>query len=597
MNPSPGDPERPLHKNEQLKAESHFLRGAIRRDLADPTTGAVTDESSQVLKFHGVYLQDERDLRPLRRKEGKEKAFIFMARLRLPGGICSPAQWLALDALAERYGNGTLKLTNRQTFQLHGVLKANLRPALRDLHRVLLNTVAACGDINRNVMCHPDPDSTGLQAEVWRTAKAVNDHLLPRTRAYYELFIDDEPVAGSPPEDEPIYGRTYLPRKFKIVFAIPPSNDVDVFAHDLGFIAIADERGRLTGFDVTVGGGMSLTHGQVDTFPRLADVLGFCRPDQVVDVAEKIVTVQRDYGDRTDRKHARLKYTIANRGLPWFRAELERRLGFALAAPRRFEFTHTGDRLGWSDATAGTAHYTLFIENGRVKDRPDYALKTALREIAQIHPGDFRLTPNQHLIIAGIPDAERPRFEELLTAHRLAGANRATGLRLNSMACVALPTCGLALAESERYLPDLVTALDAEVEAAGLRDDAIVIRMTGCPNGCGRPFLAEIGIVGRAPGKYHVYLGAAFNGSRLNALYRPNVPAAELVPLLRPLLRRYALERDPGERFGDFAIRVGCVTPTGAPEDFHEPKPTPGPTPAAIAQSGEFGPGSPARAP
>ena len=407
-------------------------------------------------------------------------------------------------------------------------------------------------------------------------ARALSDHLTPRTKAYHEIWIDGELAAGGEPDVEPIYGKTYLPRKFKIVVAVPPSNDVDIFGQDLGFIAVPNENAgpgepRLAGFNITVGGGLGMSHNQVETFPRVADVLGFCRPDQLADIAEKIVMVQRDYGDRTDRKHARLKYTIADRGLAWFRTELQSRLGYELATPRRFEFTHTGDRYGWVDGIGGASHYTLFIENGRVKDTPGYAMKTGLREIAKVHRGDFRLTPNQHLMIAGVTPAERPRIEELLRVHKLDRANNATGLRLGSMACVALPTCGLALAESERYLPDLITELDTEVEAAGLRDDGIIIRMTGCPNGCGRPYLAEIAFVGRAPGKYNVYLGAAFNGSRMNALYRPSVPSAELAPLLRPILRRYAVERNAGERFGDFVIRAGYVKPTGTPIDFHEP--------------------------
>jgi sulfite reductase (NADPH) hemoprotein beta-component len=557
---------RALHKNEQLKAESHFLRGHILRDLEDPSSGTISEESSQLTKFHGVYAQDDRDLRAQRRKEGQEKAYIFMARVRVPGGVCTTAQWLALDAIADAYGNGTLKITNRQSFQLHGVIKTNLRPALRAVNKALLDTLAACGDVNRNVMCNPNPHLSHLHAETLAIARAVANHLLPRTRAYHELWVDDALVAGGePPEDEePMYGKTYLPRKFKTVFAIPPSNDVDVFAHDLGFIAITGNDGHLAGFDVTVGGGMGMSHNQVETFPRLADVLGFCRPEQAVEVAEAIVTVQRDFGDRVDRKHARFKYTVADRGLVWIRQEVERRLGWQLGSPRRFEFTDTGDRYGWTEGPNGDAHFTLFIENGRVKD----GTKTALREIAQVHRGDFRLTPNQHLMIASVAPGDRPRIEALLREHVLDTAHRASGLRLNSMACVALPTCGLALAESERSLPDLVTQLEGEVEAAGLRDDAIVIRMTGCPNGCGRPFLAEIGFVGKAPGKYNMYLGAAFNGTRLNALYKSSVAIAEIPSLVRPLLRRYAAERQPGERFGDFVIRVGLVTPTGTATDF-----------------------------
>jgi sulfite reductase (NADPH) hemoprotein beta-component len=572
MSLSPEIPTKPLDKNEQLKADSNFLRGHILSDLADPSSGTVSEDSNKLMKFHGVYGQDDRDLRNQRRKEGKEKAFSFMARIRVPGGVCTPAQWLALDALGESHGNGTIKITNRQSFQFHGVLKGNLRPAIKEVNRILLNTIAACGDVNRNVMCNPNPQLSELHAEVLAITRAISDHLLPRSRAYHELFIGDELVAGGEPEAEPIYGRTYLPRKFKIVVAVPPSNDVDVFAHDLGFIAIADEKGRLAGFDITAGGGMGMAQGQTETYPRLAEVVGFCRPDQVVEVAEKVVMVQRDFGDRTDRRHARLKYTIADRGLVWFRTEVERRLGYELGTPRRFEFTDTGDRYGWVQGPNGTSHFTLFIENGRVKDTPEYRMKTGLREIARVHQGDFRLTPNQHLIVAGVTPAERPRIEELLRSHRLADANQASVLRLNSMACVALPTCGLALAESERYLPDLITAIETEVEAAGLRDDAIIIRMTGCPNGCGRPYLAEIAMVGRAPGKYNVYLGAAFNGSRLNALYKPSVPAAELVPLLRPLLRQYATERKEGERFGDFVIRTGHILPTATPSDFHEIK-------------------------
>ena len=565
--PTVPPPGKPLVKNETIKAESNFLRGHILRDLADSTTGTITEDSSLLTKFHGIYPQDDRDLRNQRRKENKEKAFSFMARIRVPGGVCTPAQWLALDALADSHANGTLKITTRQAFQFHGILKGNLRPAIKAVNAQLLDTLAACGDVNRNVMANPNPEQSAFHAETLRLAKAISDHLSPRTRAYHEIWVGDELVAGGEPDHEPLYGTTYLPRKFKTVIAIPPSNDVDIYAHDLGFIAIADDSGKkLLGFNVTVGGGLGMSHNQIETYPRLADVLGFCTVDQVVAVAEKIMLVQRDYGDRTDRKHARLKYTIADRGIIWFRAEVERRLGYNLGSPRRFEFTSTGDRYGWVDGENGNSHFTLFIMSGRVKD----ALKTALCEIAAAHTGDFRLTANQNLMIAGVTPAQRPVIAALLKKHRLDTANSASGLALNAMSCVALPTCGLALAESERYLPELVKNLEAEVEAAGLRDDAITLRITGCPNGCGRPFLAEIGFVGRAPGKYNVYLGAAFNGARFNTLYKPSVPATEIVPLLGPIIRRYALERTVGERFGDFTIRTGYVNHTGTPADFHE---------------------------
>jgi len=567
-------PEKPLHKNEQLKAESRWLRGNILRDLADESTGTITEDSSQLTKFHGIYAQDDRDLRIPRKREGREKAFIFMARVRVPGGVVTPQQWLELDKLADSHGNGSLKLTTRQAFQFHGIVKKNLRPLIQQINVAAgLNTKGACGDINRNVMCNPNPEQSALHGEALAVAQAISDHLLPRTRAYHELWVADQLVDGGEPEEEPVYGKTYLPRKFKIVIAVPPSNDVDVYAHDIGFIAIADDSGKkLLGFNVVVGGGLGMSHNQLETFPRLGDVLGFCTVAQAVDVAEKIVLVQRDHGDRTDRKHARLKYTIEDRGLSWFRDELEARLGYRLTAPRRFEFTSTGDRYGWVEGTNGNAHFTLFLMSGRVKDTPDYKLKTALREIARVHQGDFRLTANQNLIIANIAPAERPRIEQLLRDHQLDTANHASGLRLNSMSCVALPTCGLALAESERLLPDLVKSLEAEIEAAGLRDDAITLRITGCPNGCGRPSLAEIGLVGRAPGKYNLYLGAAFNGSRFNVLYKASVPTAEIRPLLGPIFRRYATERTPGERFGDFVIRVGYVKPTGTAHDFHEEK-------------------------
>ena len=574
---------KPLAKNEGLKAASNFLRGNILRDLADQSTGGITDDTGQLTKFHGIYAQDDRDLRNQLRREGKEKAFSFMARIRVPGGVCTPAQWVTLDALADTHANGTLKLTTRQAFQFHGILKGNLWSAINAVNRALLDTLAACGDVNRNVMCNPNPEQSELHAETLRVTKAIADHLLPRTRAYHEIWVGgDTLVAGGEPESEPVYGETYLPRKFKIVVAVPPSNDVDIYAHDLGFIAIADASGKkLLGFNITVGGGLGMSHNQVETFPRIADVLGFCRVDQVVDVAEKILTTQRDFGDRTDRKHARLKYTIEDRGVVWFRAEVERRLGYQLGSPRPFAFTHMGDRYGWVDGENGTSHYTLFLMSGRIKDTAELKLKTALREIALAHKGDFRLTANQNLSIASVRPEERPVIDALLRKHKLDRANDASGLALNAMSCVALPTCGLALAESERYLPELVANLETEMEAAGLRHDEITLRITGCPNGCGRPYLAEIGFVGRAPGKYNVYLGAAFNGSRLNILYKASVVETDIVALLGPIIRRYALERTKGERFGDFVIRTGYVKPTGTAADFHDKAEKPAPVATA----------------
>jgi sulfite reductase (NADPH) hemoprotein beta-component len=554
-------------KNEEIKEASRFLRGGIADGLCKAETGAIAEDDAQLTKFHGTYLQDDRDLRPERRKKKMEQAYAFMIRVRVPGGVCTPAQWLAMDQIATDYGNGTLRLTTRQAFQFHGVIKSNLKRSMQAINTALLDTVAACGDVNRNVMCNPNPYQSRAHAAALELARAISDHLSPRTGAYHEIWLDGEKVVDTQVDEEPIYGRHYLPRKFKTVVAVPPSNDVDVFAQDLGFIAILGEDGEVVGYDVAVGGGMGMTHGEPATFPRTADVMGFCRPEQAVDVAEKVVLVQRDYGDRSNRKHARLKYTIEDRGVAWFRAEVERRLGYALEAARPVAFEHTGDRYGWVQDHDGNWHYTLFVQNGRVLDRPDRPLRTGLAEIARTHKGDFRLTANQNLMIARVEGRQKRRIEQLLAQYGL--GNEASGLRLNSMACVALPTCGLAVAESERYLPDLVTALEEVIFRAGLRDDEIVIRMTGCPNGCARPYLAEIGLVGRGPGKYHLYLGAAFDGSRLNKLYRKDVGHDEIVTALTPLIERYAKERETGERFGDFVIRKGDVAPTTSGRDFH----------------------------
>jgi sulfite reductase (NADPH) hemoprotein beta-component len=554
-------------RNEQIKEASRFLRGSIAEGLTRVETGAIAEDDAQLTKFHGTYLQDDRDLRPERRKKKLEQAYSFMIRVRVPGGVCTPAQWLAMDRIATDYANGTLRLTTRQAFQFHGVIKSNLKRSMQAINAALLDTVAACGDVNRNVMCNPNPYQSKAHATALELARAISDHLTPRTGAYHEIWLDGEKVIDTQVDEEPIYGPHYLPRKFKTVVAVPPSNDVDVFAQDLGFIAITGEDDAVIGYNVAVGGGMGMTHGEPDTFPRTADVMGFCRPKQAVDVAEKVVTVQRDFGDRSNRKHARLKYTIEDRGIAWFRAEVERRLGYRLEEPRAFVFEHTGDRYGWVRDHKGDWHYTLFVQNGRVLDRPEQPMRRGLAAIAKVHDGDFRLTANQNLIIARVRPRQKRRIEKLLAEHRL--DNDVGGLRRNALACVALPSCGLALAESERYLPDLVTALEEVTERAGLCDDDIVIRMTGCPNGCARPYLAEIGLVGRGPGKYNLYLGAAFDGSRLNKLYRADVGHAEIVAALTPLIEHYAKERAPGERFGDFVIRAGYVLPTTSGADFH----------------------------
>ncbi|MDP6679194.1 MAG: NADPH-dependent assimilatory sulfite reductase hemoprotein subunit [Verrucomicrobiota bacterium] len=574
------DPNQPanepkLAKNETIKADSNYLRGTIADGLLDDSTGALAADDTQLTKFHGIYQQDDRDLRGERRKAKQERAYAFMTRVRVPGGVCTPQQWLAMDRFCTDYANGTLKLTTRQAFQLHGIIKKNLKTTIREINDSLMDTIAACGDVNRNVMCNPNPYQSRVHAEAMETARAISAHLTPATRAYHEIWLVDENgekenVTPAPePEAEPIYGKTYLPRKFKIGIAVPPSNDVDVFANDLGFIA-AIEGDRIVGYTVTVGGGMGMSHGKEESYPRLADVLGFCTPEQVTDVAEKIVTTQRDFGDRADRRHARLKYTIEDLGLDWFRGEVESRLGYALGQAGPFEFDHNGDRYGWVDDENGNSHLTLFIQNGCVVDTDDFPMRTGLREIAKVHDGDFRLTANQNLIIANVSPAKRPGIEALLGQYKLADSHDQTGLRLNSMACVALPTCGLALAEAQRYLPDLLTELDGVLGELGLRDDAITVRMTGCPNGCARPYISEIAFVGRSPGKYNIYLGGGFTGDRLNKLYKNSAKQEEIIGILRPILERYASERNDGERFGDFVIRAGYVAETREGREFHD---------------------------
>ncbi len=554
-------------RNEFLKEESNFLRGGLVKALEQTITGSVPEDETQLTKFHGMYLQDDRDLRPERAKKKMEKAFGFMARLRIPGGTVTPAQWLALDTIAREQANGTIRLTTRETIQYHGIIKGNIRPAMRAIHRAMLDTIAACGDVNRNVICATAPEHPALHEEVLTLARNVSQHLLPHTRAWHEIWLEEKPVIGAPPEEEPLYGPTYLPRKFKIAIAVPPRNDIDVFAHDLGFIAII-ERGRIAGYNVTIGGGMGMTHGEPDTFPRLGDIVGFCLPEQVIDVAEKVMTVQRDWGNRSSRKHARVKYTVERVGIDDYREEVEKRLGYRLQPARKFAFTRQGDTPGWMAGSDGSWTYTLFIENGRVRDLPGRTMMTGLRELAAVHEGRFVLSANQNLLITGVAEADKPAIEALLEKHGLVMS--VTGLRWNAMACVGLPTCGLALAESERCLPDLVTQLEAELTKHGLARDEICIRMTGCPNGCARPYMAEIGLVGRGPNTYNLYLGGAFDGTRLNRLYRRDLTPEAACEVLAPLFAAYAAHRTQGEHFSDFVIRTGVIRPTVSGNQFHQ---------------------------
>jgi sulfite reductase (NADPH) hemoprotein beta-component len=559
-----------LSRNEHIKEASRYLRGSLAEGLREDITGAISEDDQQVVKFHGMYLQDDRDLRNERMRKKMEKAFSFMIRVRISGGVLTPDQWLALDRVARLYANGTMRITTRQTIQLHGIIKFNLRETLQALDKELMSTIAACGDINRNVMCNVNPYQSKAHAAALALSRAMSDHLEPHTPAYREIWLDGEKIVGGDDAEvvEPIYGKTYLPRKFKIAVAVPPSNDVDVFANDLSFVAVVDGKGEIEGWNVTVGGGMGMTHGEPETYPRIADVMGFCRTEDAVAVAEAVVTVQRDWGDRTNRKHARLKYTIDDRGLYAFRAEVERRTGQPLEAPRPFAFESSGDRYGWTEGDNGRQHLTLYVENGRVGDRAGGPqMMTALRRIAEIHDGDIRLTGNQNVVIANIASDKRAAIEALIAEHGV--ATGISALRRNAMACVALPTCGLALAESERYFPDLVSALEQRLAAYGLADDDIVIRMTGCPNGCARPYLAEIGLVGKGPGRYNLYLGAAFEGTRLSKLFTEDLDHDGIVAALDPVCAAYVRERLPGERLGDFVIRAGFLAHTENGKDFH----------------------------
>jgi sulfite reductase (NADPH) hemoprotein beta-component len=557
-------PVEKLHDNERLKAASNYLRGTIAQGLVDPLTWAVDENDNKLMKFFGIYMQDDRDLRDERRRQKLEPAFQFMVRLRLPGGVVTPRQWLQLDALARSHGNGTLRITDRQTFQFHGVVKPKLKSLIQGLREVGLDTIAACGDDNRGVMAAPSPHRSRVHREVADLALRVSAHLRPRTSAYAEIWYDEKPAG---PDHEPLYGPTYLPRKFKIGFAVPPANDIDVYAQDLGFIAVI-ENGELAGFNVTVGGGMGRTDNAPHTYPRVGDVIGFVIPGQVIAVAEHTMTIQRDYGDRVDRHHARFKYTLDDRGLDWFVQELQRRAGFDLQPARPFRFERNTDEFGWIEGDDGAWHFTLFIRNGRIRDVGPIRLMTAMRRIAGIDAGEFRLTPNQNLVIARVGAADKGQIEALLAEHGV--TQEASLLQRNAVSCVALPTCALAMAESERYLPDLIGKVEALMRECGVADQPVTIRMSGCPNGCSRPYIAEIGFTGRAPGKYNLYLGGGAHGQRLNRMYLENVGEEKILAALGEIFRRFGGERRPGEPFGDFVIRAGIVREVRVGREFND---------------------------
>ncbi|TLF52236.1 assimilatory sulfite reductase (NADPH) hemoprotein subunit [Halomonas urmiana] len=556
---------------EIIKRESDYLRGTIAEGLDDPATGAISETDTKLTKFHGTYLQDDRDLRDERRRQKLEPLYMFMVRLRLPGGVLSPAQWLGLDAIADECANHSLRLTTRQTFQFHGVFKHHMRTLMRRLHALGLDTKGACGDDNRNVIANVNPHLSTLQERIYRLSTEISERLMWRSGAYAEIWLGEKRVQslGGDEEEEPFYRHYYLPRKFKIALAIPPENDCDVLANDIGLIAIVED-GELAGFNVAVGGGMGMTYGNEATYPRLAEVVGFVPAERSVDACEAIAAIQRDHGCRTDRAHARFKYTLDDHGLEWFLERFADYHGTSMEAAREYRFTHNGDRFGWVEGENGNRHLTLMIQSGRIADFDDYPLRTALREIAKVHGGEFRVTCNQNLMIANVTPEQQESIQALVREYGLDDGSRSTPLGRNAMSCVAFPTCGLAMAESERYLPSLLDELDALMNKHGLTDTPVNVRVTGCPNGCARPFLAEIGLTGKAIGKYNLYVGGDERGQRLNRLYRENIDTATILETLDPMLERYASERQADEGFGDFLVRAGIVDTERTPEVFHK---------------------------
>ena len=559
-----------LPEAEIIKRESRYLRGTILESLADEATGAIADADTKLTKFHGSYQQDDRDVRDERRQQKLEPMYMFMVRLRLPGGVLTPQQWLGLDEVADECANHTLRLTTRQTFQFHGVFKSKLTPLMQKVNAVGIDSKGACGDVNRNVVSNVNPNESQVHAEVHRLSGDISDRLTWRSSAYAEIWLGEECVhrAGGE-EDEPFYGQYYLPRKFKIAVAVPPENDCDVFANDIGLIAIV-EGGEIRGFNISVGGGMGTTYGEPETYPRLGVVAGFVPVDQAADACVAITAVQRDFGSRTNRSHARFKYTLDDYGMAWFHQKFAEYHGRPMEEARPYQFDHNGDRFGWVNGENGNDHLTLFIESGRIGDFEGYPLRTGLREIAKVHNGEFRITCNQNLVIANVTPQHKDRIQALVDQYGLMDGTKSTPLKRNAMSCVAFPTCGLAMAESERYLPTLVEKLEGLLEKHDLSRQAINVRITGCPNGCARPYLGEIGLTGKALGKYNLYLGADHRGERMNRLYRENIDEETILGILDPMLERYAREREEGEYFGDFLVRVGIVEAERTPAMFHE---------------------------
>ncbi|UGA54547.1 assimilatory sulfite reductase (NADPH) hemoprotein subunit [Vibrio sp. VB16] len=547
----------PLSDNERLKRESDFLRGTIKLDLKNQITGGFTNDNFQLIRFHGMYQQDDRDIRAERAKQKLEPLHNVMLRARMPGGIISPQQWLAIDKFSDEHTSyGSIRLTTRQTFQFHGVLKPNIKLMHQTLNTIGIDSIATAGDVNRNVLCTSNPIESELHQEAYEWAKKISEHLLPKSRAYAEIWLDGEKVETT--DEEPILGSNYLPRKFKTTVVIPPNNDIDVHANDLNFVAIAED-GKLIGFNVLVGGGLAMTHGDTSTYPRKADDFGFISLDKTLDVAAAVITTQRDWGNRSNRKNAKTKYTLDRVGIDVFKAEVEKRANVQFLNSRPYEFKTRGDRIGWLKGIDGKYHLSLFIENGRLLDFPNKPLKSGVAQIAKIHKGDFRMTANQNLIVAGVTADQKDKIDAIARAHGLVD-DTVSLQRQNSMACVAFPTCPLAMAEAERILPQFVTDVEGILKKHSLPEqDNIILRVTGCPNGCGRAMLAEVGLVGKAPSRYNLHIGGNRAGTRVPKMYKENITDKQILEELDTLIGRWATERDENESFGDFTIRVGII--------------------------------------
>jgi sulfite reductase (ferredoxin) len=543
-------------KVERIKEASHALRGTIAEDLAtdSPTFDGA---NAQLLKFHGVYQQEDRDKRKEARKLGLDRHYQMMVRTRIPGGRVDPAGYLAHDRIADEWGNGTIRITTRQDFQLHGVLKGDLWSSLHTINEALMTSLGGCGDQVRNVMCCPAPIHDRLRADLQAALPGLVDGLTPTTKAYHQIWIDGEQVTQDEQEPDELYGARYLPRKFKVGLAVEGDNCIDVYSHDLGLVATRAADGGLDGFTVLVGGGLGRTHNKPQTYPAIGRPLAFVATEHLVETARAVVAVQRDFGDRSERRHARLKYLIADRGLPWFREQVQSRLPFELAPPRPLRWEPLDDHMGWHEQGDGRLFYGLFVENGRIQDAGDARLKTALRRLVEEHQPVLWMTAQQNLIIADVEADQRSAIERLLTGEGVSLTEQVSQTVRNSMGCPAIPTCGLAVAESERVLPSLSRQIEATVAELGLAEERISFRMTGCPNGCARPYLGDVGFVGTTLGKYDVFLGGDFLGTRLNTLFAHNVPIEEIPALLRGPLAAFAAERQPAEGFGDWCDRVG----------------------------------------